>query len=268
MPDRRTKAVRWKHLWMVIAVGLTSVSLYAESPFEGKWKIDPAKSHMTGSTDSITAEGPNQWRFKYGSFSWSVKANGTDQPTPFGGAVSMRVVNPSTWQFTNKSNGKIISRETWTLAADGKSMTRIFNSHGPHGEPTSGVASMKRIAGAHGFEGTWESTNIQLPFTEVDVEPNGDNGITVRLPEDGTTYSVQFDGKEYPEHGPRLPAGMTVSAEMTGMRTVRVHTRQNGNLFDTEEWEVSPDGNTFTYKERDEGTSEPVIIVLHRLAPR
>lgn len=254
-----------RRFWIAVAIAVLSSTLHAENPFVGKWKIDPMKSHITGSRDSITAEGPNQWRFQYGSFSWSVKANGSEQPTPFGSTVSMQVVNPSTWRFTNRSDGKTLSHETWLLSTDGQSMTRTFNSQGPNGEPTSGVANMKRVEGTRGFEGTWESTDVKLPFTEVDIGPNGDNGITTLLPEDGTTYSLQFDGREYPEHGPRLPDGMTVSAERTGVRTVRAHTRQNGHLFDTEEWEVSPDGKTFTYKQRDEGAAEPAIIVLHRL---
>ncbi|MGA7926681.1 MAG: hypothetical protein WCA20_11835 [Candidatus Sulfotelmatobacter sp.] len=255
----------WKQFWMVVCIGLVASTLFAENPFVGKWKIDVANSHMTGTTDSVTAEGPNQWKFQDGSVSWGVKADGSDQPAPFGSTVAMQAVDASTWQFTNKSNGKVISHETWVLSADGKSMTRTFNSQGPSGEPVSGVASMKRIAGTRGFEGTWESTDVKLPFSEVDIEPNGDDGITVLLPEDGTGYSLKFDGKEYPEHSPRLPAGITVSAEMTGARTLRAHTRQNGKVFDTEDWEVSADGKTFTYKQLDEGTTEPVVIVQHRI---
>jgi hypothetical protein len=153
----------------------------------------------------------------------------------------------------------------WVLAADGRSMTQTFTSKNEKGEPTTGVTTMKRTTGSSGFEGTWESTEVKLPFTEVDVEANGDNGVTVRLPEDGTHYSLKFDGKEYPEEGPRLPAGMTVSAKVTGARTIEAHTRLNGKLFDTEEWEVSPDGMTFTYSQRDEGADKPALIILHRM---
>jgi hypothetical protein len=137
--------------WMVVCIGLVASTLFAENPFVGKWKIDAATSHMTGTTDSVTAERPNQWKFQDGSASWSVKADGSDQPAPFGSTVAMQAVDASTWQFTNKSNGKVIGHETWVLSADGKSMTRTFTSPGPSGEPVSGVASMKRIAGTRGF---------------------------------------------------------------------------------------------------------------------
>jgi hypothetical protein len=124
---------------------------------------------------------------------------------------------------------------------------------------------MKRVAGKSGFEGTWETTEVQMTFTEVDIAANGDDGITVTLPEDGTTYSLKFDGKEYPEHGPRLPSGMTVSATRTGARTVKAITRLNGKPFDEEEWEVSPDGTTQTYTQYTIGSPKPAIVILHRM---
>jgi len=58
---------------------------------------------------------------------------------------------------------------------------------------------------------------------------------------------------------------MTVSARITGSRTVVATTRLNHKVFDTEEWEISADGSTFTYKQYDAGTTNPAVIVLHRI---
>lgn len=252
-------------LFVAGAVLAWSAGVYAANPFVGKWKIDPSKSRMARTSDSVAAAGPNTWTFQYGAFTWTVKADGTDQPTPFGNTVSMKVVNRSTWEFTNKNNGKPIGTETWVLSGDGKSMMRTFRGRKENGEPFTGVATMKRTAGASGFEGVWESTEVKMPFTEIDIEANGDDGITLKIPEDGTTYSLKFDGKDYPEQGPRIPAGMTVSARMAGARTARATTKLNGKVFDTEDWEVSADGSTFTYTEHDPGVAQPVVVVLRRL---
>ncbi len=260
--------VRLKSIAAVVLALALSSYLYADNPFVGRWKIDKDKSLITGTTDSVAAAGPNTWKFQDGAFTWTVKADGTDQPAPFGSTVSMTVVNPTTWEFTNKSGGKTISSEAWVLAADGVTMTRTFSSKDENGNPTTGVSTMKRTpvgkaAGKNGFEGTWESTKVDLAFTEVDIEANGDDGITVRVPLDGTHYSLKFDGKEYPEEGPRLPAGMTVSAVRVGPRHVEATTRINGKVFDHEDWELSEDGTTYTYTQRDEGSDKPVVIVLH-----
>jgi hypothetical protein len=86
----------------------------------------------------------------------------------------------------------------------------------------------------------------------------------VHVPADGTMYSLKFDGKDYPEQGPRIPAGTTVSAKMTGKLTAQATTKLNGKVFDNEDWEVSPDGMTFTYTEHDAGSDKPALIILHR----
>lgn len=242
---------------------ILSSALQATNPFVGKWKIDEAKSHVTGSIDSVKASGPNSWEFQYGSFSWTVRADGTDQPTPFG-TTALKVLNPTTWRFTNKSNGKPTLTETWVLSADNQTMTRTYVVKNENGKRSRSSATMKRNTGTAGFEGIWETTASQLPFTEIDIEPNGDDGITVHAPVDGTTYSLKFDGKDYPEQGPRIPAGMTVSAKMTGARTVHATTKLNGKVFDNEDWEVSADGMTYTYTQHDAGTDNPAVIILHR----
>jgi hypothetical protein len=249
---------------LALALALAS-SVSPANPFIGKWKIDEAKSHLTGTTDSVAASGPNAWSFQDGAFSSKITADGTDQPTSLG-TTAMKVVNATTWEFTNKSNGKTISTETWVLSADGQSMQRTFRVPNANGEMSSGSETVKRTAGTSGFEGTWESTELKMTFTEVDVEPNGDDGVTLRLPEDGTHYSLKFDGKDYPEEGPRLPAGMTVSAKMTGPRSITAVTKLNGTAFDSEDWEISADGQTFTYTQLDVGSTDPAVIVLHRLA--
>lgn len=254
-----------KRLTLVtFALGLSS-SLYANDPFVGKWKIDRSQSHIAGSVDSVTAAGPDTWTFAFGNFSWTVKADGSEQRTPFG-TTAMKVVSPTIWQFTNTTNGKPSGTETWVLAPDGKSMRRSFTSPRENGEPASGVETVKRIGGGGGFAGKWQSTDVQMTFTEVDLSPNGDNGISLLLPEDGTKYSLKFDSKEYPEEGPRIPPGMTVSARRTGERHVAVTTRLNGKVLETEDWEVSPDGKTYTYTEHDPGADQPVVIILHRVS--
>lgn len=263
-PDTAKRTPTWLTFLSLAAFVLAlSSALYADDPFVGKWKIDRSQSHIAGAVDSVLAVGPNNWKFAFGSFSWTVKADGTEQPTPFG-TTAMKVVSPTIWQFTNTTNNKPSGMETWVLAPDGKWMTRTFTSPRDNGEPVSGVETLKRIGGTGGFEGKWESTDVQMTFSEVDLTPNGDNGISLLVPEDGTKYSLKFDGKEYPEEGPRIPPGMTVSAKRISERKVAVTTRLDGKILETEEWELSPDGMTYTYTEHDPGADQPVVIVLHR----
>jgi hypothetical protein len=64
---------------------------------------------------------------------------------------------------------------------------------------------------------------------------------------------------------PETPVRVTVSGTRTGARTLKVITSLNGKPFDEEEWEVSQDGNTYTYKQYDGTSSKPALIILHRM---
>lgn len=249
---------------LLFVVVYLSATVHAENPFIGKWKIDEAKSHFAGQTDSVTSLGANTWKFQYGAYSWVLKADGTDQPTPFG-TSAMKIVNATTWQFTDKTNGKPSGTQTWVLSADGHSIRRAFSGQKQDGKPFDGYETVRRVGTSSGFEGTWESTDVKMTFTEVDIKPNGDDGISLRVPEDDTHYSLKFDGRDYPEQGPRVPEGMTVSAKVLGPHHIQATTKLNGQPFDTEDWELSADAKTFTYTELDAGTTNPTVVVLHKV---
>lgn len=237
----------------------------AASPLVGKWKFNASKSKMTGTTDVIAAAGPNTWKFTYGTFSWTVKADGTDQTTPFGSTVAMKVVSPTTWQFTNKMGGKLMSNDTWELAADGQSMTRTSKGKRENGEAFNDVVKVKRTAGAKGFEGTWESTEFKGTPPEFDIEPNGEDGVILIVPAENLKITMKFDGQEYPVTGPRVPPGTTTSGKMVNPRKVTATTKMNGKALDTEIWEVSGDGRTFTYTEKDAGQSKAIVGVYDKM---
>lgn len=261
----RSVTGNWRSIVAAIALGCAfAATVPAASPFTGKWKFNASKSKLTGTTDSVAAAGPNAWKFTYGSFSWTVKADGTDQPTPFGTTVSLKVVSPARWELVDKAKGKVAATETWELAADGKSMTRT--SAGKHEDGTSfnDAVTVRRTAGDKGFEGTWESTEVKTSFSELDLE-GSDTGVIATVPADQTKFMVTFDGKENPIEGPKVPAGMTISGKLSGPRKVDATSKAGGKVLDTETWEVSADGKTFTYTEKDAGESKAQVSVFDKM---
>ena len=247
-----------------IALGCAfAATLPAASPFTGKWKFNAAKSKLTGATDSVAAAGPNTWKFAYGAYSWTVKADGTDQPTPFGGTVALKALSAMKWQLTDKTKGKVAATETWELSADGKSMTRTSAGTHEDGSAFNDTVTVKRTAGDKGFEGTWESTDIKTSFSEVDIEGT-DTGLIATVPAEKTKLTVTFDGKENPIEGPKVPPGMTISAKTSGPRKFEATTKLAGKVLDTETWEISADGKTFTYTEKDMGEANAQVSVLDK----
>jgi hypothetical protein len=75
---------------------------------------------------------------------------------------------------------------------------------------------------------------------------------------------VKFDGKDYPNVGPNVPAGSASSARRVNQHTLEVTDKSNGKVAGTEEIQLSSDGKTLTMTVHAAGRSEPNILVFER----
>jgi hypothetical protein len=78
------------------------------------------------------------------------------------------------------------------------------------------------------------------------------------------TKSVKFDGKDYPGQGPNLPAGYATSGRRVSDRAVELTDKINGKLLDTQQVEVSPDGNALVITTHIPGVAKPNIQAFNR----
>jgi ABC-type oligopeptide transport system substrate-binding subunit len=53
-------------------------------------------------------------------------------------------------------------------------------------------------------------------------------------------------------------------AKLVGTRKVEATTKLKGKIFDHEQWEVSADGKTYIYTQRNIGATNPLVVVFHR----
>jgi hypothetical protein len=166
------------------------------------------------------------------------------------------------WQLTNKINQKVTSIDTWTLAGDGKTMTRTSTGLTVSGERFQNTIRMKRVGTGEGFEGTWKGVVAsQAEIMEVEA---GESGLTARVPDDSSVWTCKFDGAEYPVEGPRVPAGLTPSGRRLGARKIAFVAKLNARYWESEEWILSADGATITIDEHDPGFRKPVVWVFER----
>jgi hypothetical protein len=249
-------------LTAALAAAVIFAAHAADSPFTGKWKFNNSKSKAVGQTDSIAAAGPNAWKFTYGSFSWTLKSDGTDQPTPFGGTSALKTVSQTVWQLTNKTNGKITGVDTWELSGDGKSMTRKTAATREDGGNDNSSTVVKRIAGTSGFEGTWQTTSSAFSAPEsFELEVANDHASAV-IPFQKSKWSCTFDGAGCKVEGPRIPPTLTMSLMRINATTLSFTWKIDGKVVDAEEWTVS--GSTLTMVEHDPGEKTPYLWVFDR----
>ncbi len=237
----------------------------ADASFVGTWKLNPGKSHFNGLQEKIEDMGGGKYQFAFGDDVQTITMDGKDHPTKYGDMWSVTKTGPNSWKSVHKRNGKVTSTATWTLSDNGNKFTSVIDGTRPDGSKLHNVFETKRIAGTSGLAGTWESTKFQInsPAAMQIASWNGD-GWTISVPADKERLDLKFDGKEYPDKGPRVAKGTTASGKQIDAHNVEITTKLKGKTQYTEHMKLSADGKTITSTLHFPGVPKPEIDVYER----
>jgi hypothetical protein len=255
-----------RSLRQLLVVSLFTGTLWAATdPFAGTWKLNPAKSKLTDQM-RVEAAGPNKYVFYLSATNpETIIVDGTDQPGIFGTTLAVSVLGPNQWRVVRKKDGRMLISAIWDLSADGNTLTDNFTGYRADGSTNNLLYKYTRTEAASGFAGTWESISEQVNSTyEMQIQPYEDSGLSFIIPAQKMTKSVKFDGKDYPGQGPNLPAGYATSGRRVSDRAVELTDKINGKLLDTQQVEVSPDGNALVITTHIPGVAKPNIQAFNR----
>lgn len=255
---------------LTCALALTALftgALWAkDDPFCGKWKLDKDKSKIAGEQFKIEDLGNDKLKFTSGNDTDTVTMNGTDQPVHYGRTMALTKESPTSFKMVFKQDGKVLSSMTHSLSDDGNTQRIKGTNYKPDGTTSDFDVAMKRVGSGSGWTGTWESTTVEFTSPdEWDIEPNGADGLTFNTPAYQDTTSLKFDGKEYPEKGPNVPAGSMTSGKRIDAHTLELTDKIKGKVMDHEKLEVSSDGKTLTMTIHETGQPNPLTIVYQKM---
>jgi hypothetical protein len=219
----------------------------AQSAFVGTWKLNQAKSHLTGDTVtySSTADGTMKETTAVGSYTF--KTDGRPYTTPFDSTVTWKQTGPSTWATEDRQKDVLLATDIIRVSDDGKTMTVISTGTNPDGTDFHDTEVYTRTAGTSGLMGTWKSEKIKSSTSEVmEFAANGSDGIAWILPEIKARLDLTFDGKDVAPVGPTVPEGLTISATKNGAKSFNFVEKMNGKALVQGTLSVSPDGKTLT----------------------
>src|SRR5215470_4926680 len=103
---------------VAVMVVCTGVAFAADAPYLGKWRMNVAKSDVTGQTLTIEKTASGMMRYESGGFVYEFKTDGKEYPMPDGGTTSWKAVDAKTWDVTNRRNGKVTANYRLVLEAD------------------------------------------------------------------------------------------------------------------------------------------------------
>lgn len=251
-------------LFLLVAAG---AAFAAESPFAGKWKLNPDKSEFAGPTIRFEETAPGTWKMTAAGQSYTFKVDGQTYPATFGATAAWTPGEAGTWQAVYKmaDSGVLLSTDTVVLSADGKTLTVTSRGTTPNGEKFEEVSVYLRTAGTAGLAGTWKSTKVQISSPNAwEIAATEGDGLTWTIPAYQATVNLKFDGADYAAKGPTVPRGLTLSLRRIDPRSFEMTQKLDGKVVFRGTYTLSGDGKTLTVVSTAEGTNETVKAVYER----
>jgi hypothetical protein len=250
-------------LFSVAAVCVCS-AVWADSPFDGTWKLNTARSQLAGDTMSFSDAGNRSLQYTDSDQSYSFKPDGSPFTTPLGIERTFKKNGDGTYTSTNKNSGFLINTSTWKLSADGK--TIVIDSKGtkPNGDSFENVTTYVRTSPGSGLIGGWKSTDVKLSSpNSLTLQSNG-NDLTLAISAVKATCHAKWDGKDYPATGPTVTDNVTLAVTRTGPDSFKLVQKTKGKVLVIINYQVAGDGKTMTAKGTDGEGKEPFTQVWEK----
>jgi hypothetical protein len=248
---------------MLFFLAAAGVMTAADSPFAGKWKLNPSKSQFAGITTTYEKLPSGEMRMTSEGQSYTFRVDGKEYPAIFGSTVIWKQVDANTWETINKTPG-MQTIDTTRISADGKTMTVTSKGKKPNGEDFVMTSTSGRVSGGPGLAGQWKSTEVKTATEMWDIKPNGDDGLTMTLVDYNAVCAMKFDGKDDPATGPTVPKNFTLAIKKTSPRSLDMTEKMDGKVVYNDTFTVSADGKTLTDEAGAPGSSEKVKAVYDK----
>ena len=247
-----------------MALAITNAAPAADLPFIGKWKTDPARSDLTGTTVSFGNLPTGEWQWSSGGMTYTFRMDGKDHATGMGDTAAWVALDRATWQTAWKSQGRVLSTETLALGPDGETLTITNRGTTPNGKPINGSTTFQRQQGGPGLAGQWKSISVKSGSASViGFAPLGEDRVAFKQPAWGVLCEAELDGKDYPCTTPIGP-GWTLAMTQVGERVLAMTVRKDGKTFVVMTQTVSADRKTMTQISEATGTNERTKTVYNR----
>ena len=215
----------------LLSAGIAAV---AQSPIDGTWKTNMAQTKF--SPKPIVFYVSQGWYHCVScNPTYDAKADGTDQPVTGQtyDTVVVKEADPNTLAVTTKKGGKVVSEQTRTVSADGKTLTVKTTAHPMNSDQTvTATAAGKRTgvtpSGVHATSGEWQIVKVEVSENGLTTtyKTNGDE-LTMSQPT-GETYTAKLDGTDAPVKG--AYGFDTVSLKKINDHTIEETQKRNGSV--------------------------------------
>jgi hypothetical protein len=224
-------------------------ALATESPWNGTWKIDPARSQLAGDTFTYSKGPGNLLHFSDGVVAFDFAADGKEYKAAYDRTTVWTAAGPNAWDTVSKANGKVLRKTHQALSPDGKTLTIHQEGTRADGSTFDGEDVYMRQGAGEGLIGTWKSikagTSSVPQIFIISVPAPGK--VHVEVPDMKGAVDGKADGSDLPVTGDgNLPAGMTVSYKFLTPSKLKYVIKVNGKEDEEGVQTLAADGKSFT----------------------
>jgi hypothetical protein len=232
----------------LILFGLLSSSAFAQSAFEGTWKMSLANATV----DSLNTYSVDGGIFECRSCvpRLSIKADGQDHPvkgSPYFNSASVKLTGDNTVEERRTKNGKLFASSKFVVSDDGKTLTTEWSNVSEDGKVTSGKYYEERVGeapeGVGRISGTWKLSKVDSASDSATTFTFklGNGGLSM-TDLTGDSYTAKFDGKKYPYLGD--PGITDVSLKKLGDDVIEETDFRKAKIVSVARMTVAADGKT------------------------
>jgi hypothetical protein len=237
-----------KRLTLALLCATLAPAALAASPWDGTWKMDKSKSHLTGNTFMYSKTASGMWKFSDGAgYAYDFAADGKSYPLPTTGDSQVASMEGDhVLVYTIKHGDTVLSTTRETLSADGKILTDHSSGTRADGTKFDDTAVSNRVSGGPGFLGTWKSIkNDETPDAGMVLAVSGDH-IQWDILSRKESVNGKMDGSDVAITGPNASANIALSLKKPSPNRIDYWVKLNGKELAMGHMTLAPDGKTLT----------------------
>ena len=235
-------------LALAVVLTVSTPSTYATSPWDGTWKLDRSRSHLTGQTITLSKVKNGKWRYNDGTISYEFALDGKPVTTFADGTMAATADGDHALNLVFRSKVSE-SRTHLVLSGDGKTITDHSTGTRPDGTKTEEDGAMQRVGTGSGFAGTWKSTKTESSSGEsFALRADGDH-IKWDWPAYKRTVEGKMDGSPIALTGAAATPGTTMAVRKVSATRLSYSIKGEGKALAEGTLALSADGKTLTATE-------------------
>jgi hypothetical protein len=240
----------------VVGLSFIATAAYAQSPFDGTWKLNAAQSKFDPKPFTVYTSG-GWWHCVSCTPPFDVAADGQDHAVtgqPTFDTANATIVDAKTEKLVLKKGGKLSLEQTAAVSADGKTLTLTNTGYPPNGgDPTHETDILKRVgvlpAGVHATSGNWQAVKFTGSDNELLFTFKSDGDQFSMTDPTGDSYTAKFDGNDYPYKGSNGTDAVTL--KKIDAHTIVETDKLAGKVVNVSKMTVSANGKSITIEAHD-----------------